>query len=471
MAKTNTQVDEPREAPGQGAASTAKKAKRPSKKRATKKPTKKPVKKRRATAKQENADDATSSAPSTAKKRATKKPTKKSSKKPAKKRRAIAKKENADGTTSSASRTAKKPAAKQQAAQTTQEAKASTSSAPRTSKKRTTKKPAKKQVEKQQAAQTTQGADATSSAPRTSKKAKKPAATRARAETPPKSSEAVEQVATTAVDDRGQQKVKPTAPADRAQNQDGATAASDQARQKAETPAATDQTRNAEPAGQPPESAPTEEMQWGRRTRRSGPIGWEGRGGVSPPVQPTRRPDAQADAPAVETPAEPEPKPPPPNRAAQGRTRSDQNDRNAQRPSSNRSGNEKKPDGASRKLAEILAQSWTEDKTRRFLGEGFLSSLSAELVNDGKRASLPDAEALKKPLEMIRKVLADECMVADDVSDLLLLDVVMNALSDRIDVCRLQAESDSLADIDAILELRYKADRRLIEAVNALKNA
>ena len=118
-----------------------------------------------------------------------------------------------------------------------------------------------------------------------------------------------------------------------------------------------------------------------------------------------------------------------------------------------------------------MAQSWTEDKTRRFLSEGFLGSLSADLVDTGKQASLPDAEALKKPLEMIRKVLADECMVADDVSDLLLLDVVMNALSDRIDVCRLQAESKSLADIDIILELRYKADRRLIEAVNALKNA
>jgi hypothetical protein len=38
-------------------------------------------------------------------------------------------------------------------------------------------------------------------------------------------------------------------------------------------------------------------------------------------------------------------------------------------------------------------------------------------------------------------------------------------------VCRLQAESKSLEDMDMILDLRYKADRRLIEAVNALKNA
>ncbi len=211
-------------------------------------------------------------------------------------------------------------------------------------------------------------------------------------------------------------------------------------------------------------------MQWGRRSKRSGPIGWEGRAGVSTPVQSTRRADAQADAPAVETPVEPEPKAPP-TRTTQGRNRNEQNDRDTQRPSSSRSRNEKKPDGVSRKLAEILAQSWTEDKTRRFLSEGFLSSLSAELVDNEKQASLPDAEALKKPLEMIRKVLADECMVADDVTDLMLLDMVMNALSDRIAVCRLQAESNSLADIDVILELRYKADRRLIEAVNALKNA
>ena len=122
-------------------------------------------------------------------------------------------------------------------------------------------------------------------------------------------------------------------------------------------------------------------------------------------------------------------------------------------------------------MTQILAQSWTEDKTRQFISEGFLGSLSPELVNNGNSETIPDAERLKKPLEMIRKVLADECMVADDVTDLMLLDVVMNALSDRIDVCRLQAESNALADIDAILELRYKADRRLIEAVNALKNA
>ena len=160
------------------------------------------------------------------------------------------------------------------------------------------------------------------------------------------------------------------------------------------------------------------------------------------------------------------------SRPPKGRQRNEQSNQSKQRPSKRTSdrSREKKPAQQSR-LTQILAQSWTEDKTRQFISEGFLGSLSPELVNNGKSESLPDAEKLKKPLEMIRKVLADECMVADDITDLMLLDVVMNALSDRIDVFRLQAESNALSDIDAILELRYKADRRLIEAVNALKNA
>ena len=118
-----------------------------------------------------------------------------------------------------------------------------------------------------------------------------------------------------------------------------------------------------------------------------------------------------------------------------------------------------------------VMESWTEDKTRQLLSEGFLSSLSPEPISNGNKDSIPDADALKEPLQMIRKVLADECMVADDVTDIVLVDVVMNALSDRIEVFRLQAESQSLADMDVILDLRYKADKRLIEAVNALKNA
>ena len=239
-----------------------------------------------------------------------------------------------------------------------------------------------------------------------------------------------------------------------------------------------------------------EEMQWGRRTRRSAPIGWEDHAGVSAPVQPTRRQDANAESQPVEASAEPVKTPPQArtetpaqdkreepkkedtrnvqkdtrkvSRQPKGRAQSDQSKSSKRNTDRSRS---QKPDQPSHKLTQILAQSWTEDKTRQFISEGFLGSLSPELVNNGKRETIPDAEALQKPLQMIRKVLADECMVADDITDLMLLDVVMNALSDRIDVFRLQAESNALSDIDAILELRYKADRRLIEAVNALKNA
>ncbi len=269
-----------------------------------------------------------------------------------------------------------------------------------------------------------------------------------------------------------------------------------------------------------PQDAQTEEMQWGRRTRRAAPIGREDRVGVTTPVQPTRQQDANAAEQPVEASAEPEAQPkartetpaqntqneqpkaqaktPAQNtrdeqpkaktpaqstrdepkkedtrnmpRPPKGRNQGDQNKQRSSKRTSDRS-REKKPDQPSNKLTPILAQSWTEDKARQFISEGFLGSLSPELVNSGNRETIPDAEALKEPLQMIRKVLADECMVADDVTDLMLLDLVMNALSDRIDVCRLQAESNALADIDAILELRYKADRRLIEAVNALKNA
>ncbi|MDP6040987.1 MAG: hypothetical protein QGG64_20730, partial [Candidatus Latescibacteria bacterium] len=284
-----------------------------------------------------------------------------------------------------------------------------------------------------------------------------------------------------------------------------------------------------------PKSSEAEEatsMQWGRRSRRSAPIGWEDHAGGNKNAQSGRRQeeDKTAEAPAeskasaepAETPSEPaappvskaeapvsdspaenpkENKSPrsdrsrnrgrseksdqdnrrQPRRTDRGRSRgrsekSDQDNRRQPRQSSDKGrsrGRDEKADSKqpSRTLTAILAESWTEDKTRRYLSEGFLGSLSPGLINTGKQEPLPDTDALKESLQMIRKVLADECMVADDVTDLMLLDVVMNALSDRIEVCRLQAESKSLEDMDMILDLRYKADRRLIEAVNALKNA
>lgn len=309
---------------------------------------------------------------------------------------------------------------------------------PRVSKKRSAKKPAKKRSSKKPAKKQT----AKKTAKKPAKKAEMPAAQEERT------------VISSPPSRRRREREKP---------------AVDQNQQKAEAT---------------PQDTQTEEMQWGRRTKRSAPIGWEDRAGVNTPAQPARQQDANtgkktvqasAEPARTKTPAQDKPKKEEPkkedtrNRSRPPKGRNQSKQRSSKRSSGHN--REKKPDQPSQKLTQILAQSWTEDKTRQFINEGFLGSLSPELVNNSKREPIPDAETLKEPLKMIRKILADECMVADDVTDLMLLDVVMNALSDRIDVCRLQAETNSLADIDAILELRYKADRRLIEAVNALKNA
>ena len=369
-----------------------------------------------------------------------------------------------EGATSTAKK-AKRPSKKQPSKKTAKKPAKKTrarSSAPRVSKKRSSKKPAKKQPSKKTAKK--------QSAKKAVQKAKKPAK---KAEIPAAQEERTVISSPPSRQRREQQKIA----VDRDQKAVEAT------------------------PQETPENVQTEEMQWGRRTRRSAPIRWEDRAGVTTPVQPTRQQDANAEEKTVQASAEPartetpaqntrneqpkaqtkkpaqstrnEPKKQDTrnvSRQPKGRNQSNQSKQRSSKRTSDRSRSQK-PDQPSNKLTQILAQSWTEDKTRQFISEGFLGSLSPELVNNGNSESIPDAERLKKPLEMIRKVLADECMVADDVTDLMLLDVVMNALSDRIDVCRLQAESNALSDIDAILELRYKADRRLIEAVNALKNA
>lgn len=377
------------------------------------------------------------------------------------------------GATSTAKK-AKRPSKKQATKKTAKKPAKKTntrSSTPRVSKKRSSKKPAKKQPSKKTAKK--------QSAKKPAKKARKPA------QQAKKSAKKAEMPAA-----QEERTVISSPPSRRRRERERveATASAEQNRKEAETA----QT-------QTPQDVQPEEMQWGRRTRRSAPIGWEDRAGVSTPAQPARRQDATAENQPVEAPAEPVEAPPqartetPPqaqrdelkkedtrnvqdtrkvSRPHSGRNQGDQNKQRTSKRTSDRGRNRRqKPEQPSNRLTQILAQSWTEDKTRQFISEGFLGSLSPELINNGKSETIPDAEKLKAPLQMIRKVLADECMVADDVTDLMLLDVVMNALSDRIDVCRLQAESNALADIDAILELRYKADRRLIEAVNALKNA
>ena len=392
-----------------------------------------------------------------------------------------------EGATSTAKK-AKRPSKKQATKKTAKKPAKKTntrSSTPRVSKKRSSKKPAKKQPSKK----TAKKQPSKKTAKKPVKKARKPAK---KAEMPAAQEERT---------------VISSPPSRQRREKVQAQASAEQNRKEAETA----QT-------QTPQDVQPEEMQWGRRTRRSAPIGWEDRAGVSTPVQPTRRQDANTENQPIEASAKPEAQPQartetpaqnkreepkkedtrkvsrPPKRSEtpaqskreepkkestrvsrppKGRSRSETPAQSKQRSSKRTSDRSRsqKPDQPSNKLTQILAQSWTEDKTRQFISEGFLGSLSPELVNNGNSESIPDAERLKKPLEMIRKVLADECMVADDVTDLMLLDVVMNALSDRIDVCRLQAQSNALSDIDAILELRYKADRRLIEAVNALKNA
>ncbi len=373
-----------------------------------------------------------------------------------------------EGATSTAKK-AKSPSKKQATKKTAKKPAKKTStrsSTPRVSKNRSSKKPAKKQPAKKTAKK--QATKKTAKKP--VKQAKKPAQ---------KSKKPAKKIERSAAQE--ERTVISSPPSRQRREQVQAKASAEQNRKEAETA----QT-------QTPQNVQTEEMQWGRRTRRSAPIGWEDRAGVSTPVQPTRRQDANTEEKTVQASAEPartetpaqaqrdEPKKEDTrnvkkdtrkvSRPHSGRNQSNQNKQRSSKRTSDRSRSQK-PDQPSNKLTQILAQSWTEDKTRQFISEGFLGSLSPELVNNGNSESIPDAERLKKPLEMIRKVLADECMVADDVTDLMLLDVVMNALSDRIDVCRLQAQSNALSDIDAILELRYKADRRLIEAVNALKNA
>lgn len=121
-------------------------------------------------------------------------------------------------------------------------------------------------------------------------------------------------------------------------------------------------------------------------------------------------------------------------------------------------------------VADILSDTWTEEKARKYLSEGFLATLSTPLVSRSKVEPI-DEEALRDRLKVVRRVLADECMVEDDASDLILLDMVMNALADRLEVYRLTSGNANPEQLDQILQLRYNADRRLIETVTALKNA
>ena len=94
--------------------------------------------------------------------------------------------------------------------------------------------------------------------------------------------------------------------------------------------------------------------------------------------------------------------------------------------------------------------------------------LAVPLVPETKADPI-DLDAVRERLQVVRKLLAEECMVEEDATDTVLLDLVMNAITDRIDVFRLQPENGDSEEIARILDLRYKADRRLIETVTALR--
>ncbi len=183
----------------------------------------------------------------------------------------------------------------------------------------------------------------------------------------------------------------------------------------------------------------------------------------------TSAPDATAGAPA-ETPAERTQEPP--SRGASQEHRRPRRRRQPRRPNEG-GGSAESTERAERipqSVVEILADTWTEEKARKYLSEGFLATLSTRLVSQDTIEEIDDA-ALRDRLKVVRRVLADECMVEDDASDLILLDMVMNALEDRLEVYRLTAKDTGTEELAQILELRYKADRRLIDTLTALKNA
>ena len=120
----------------------------------------------------------------------------------------------------------------------------------------------------------------------------------------------------------------------------------------------------------------------------------------------------------------------------------------------------------------MMNETWTEARARKFLSEGFLADLSPGLLTALEEKSSPDRATLDAPIRSIRRVLADECMVQDDATDVMLLDMVVKALQDWTQVYRIRPESESnLDEVERILDIRGKADRRLIEAIGALKNS
>jgi hypothetical protein len=118
----------------------------------------------------------------------------------------------------------------------------------------------------------------------------------------------------------------------------------------------------------------------------------------------------------------------------------------------------------------MLADTWTEEKARKFLSEGFLSNISPDIL-DPESQDAGGAPELEQPLRMIRRVLADDCMVEDDATDVMLLDIVIKSLSDWTLVYRIKPKDGALEEVDRLMDIRAKADRRLMSAIAALKNS
>ena len=118
----------------------------------------------------------------------------------------------------------------------------------------------------------------------------------------------------------------------------------------------------------------------------------------------------------------------------------------------------------------MLSETWTEEKARKFLADGFLTALSPGIMESGEE-TVADGPDLAGPMRTIRRVLADECMVQDDATDVMLLDLVVKALSDWTQVYRIQPKDGELEEVERLMDIRSKADRRLMEAITALKNS
>ena len=118
----------------------------------------------------------------------------------------------------------------------------------------------------------------------------------------------------------------------------------------------------------------------------------------------------------------------------------------------------------------MLSETWTEEKARKFLADGFLTALSPDIMGSGDKSS-SDGPDLEGPMRTIRRVLADECMVQDDATDVMLLDLVVKALTDWTQVYRIEPKDGALDEVERLMDIRSKADRRLMEAITALKNS